>query len=69
MTTARKMMIGLAVIFGLYGAATLVVRHDWRDGLWSLAVCFALVLGVVPWPLKSKASQAVADRQSQLKLR
>ncbi|MGH9735050.1 MAG: hypothetical protein ACRD8A_10740 [Candidatus Acidiferrales bacterium] len=63
MTTRKKMMIGLAVIFGMYGGAMLAIRHDLHDGLWAFAVCIALILGIVP---ARKQSRPVPDPQSQL---
>ena len=45
--TFRRMMIGLAIVFGGYGGMMLH-HHDLNNGLWSCAVCFALVLGLLP---------------------
>lgn len=63
MSTSRNTMIGLAVIFGMYGGAMLTIRHDLRDGLWALAVCLSLVWGTIP---TRKRSRPVPDAQSQL---
>jgi hypothetical protein len=45
--TLRSMMVNGAIMFGLYAGAMLY-KHDLDDGLWSFAVCLALVLGLLP---------------------
>jgi hypothetical protein len=40
-------MLGLAIVFGGFAAVKLF-HHDLYTGLWSFAVCFALVLGLLP---------------------
>jgi hypothetical protein len=45
--TLRQTMFSAAVIFGGFAAVKLL-HHDFNNGLWSLAVCFALVLGLLP---------------------
>jgi hypothetical protein len=56
--TFRSMMFSAAVIFGGYAAVNLL-HHDLINGLWSFAVCLALVLGLLPlWLTGSK----VADK-------
>jgi hypothetical protein len=38
-----------------YGAAKLILLHDFSNGLWSLAVSLALFLGLLPeWLTSSK---------------
>lgn len=43
----RNMMLSGAVVFGGFAVAKLL-RHDLDTGLWSFAVCLALVLGLLP---------------------
>lgn len=45
--TFRSTMLGLAIVFGGFAAFKLL-HHDLYTGLWSFAVCFALVLGFLP---------------------
>lgn len=45
--TLRSMMLSGAVIFGGIAVAKFF-RHDLNTGLWSFAVCLALVLGLLP---------------------
>lgn len=47
LVTFRSMMLGGAIIFGAFAVAKLYA-HDLDDGLWSFAVCLALVLGLLP---------------------
>jgi hypothetical protein len=46
--TFRSTMLGLATFFGMFAAAKLFIADDLYTGLWSFAVCFALVLGILP---------------------
>jgi predicted MFS family arabinose efflux permease len=46
--TFKYLMFGLAVVFGAIAATKLIRDHDLYTGLWSFAVCFALVLGLLP---------------------
>jgi hypothetical protein len=46
--TFRSTLLGLAIIFGMFAAVKLFVAHDLNNGLWSFAVCLALVLGLLP---------------------
>ena len=56
--TFRRMMFNLAIVFGGF-AAVGFLHHDFYTGLWSFAVCLALVLGVLPaWLTGSR----VADK-------
>jgi hypothetical protein len=43
----RSMTFSGAIIFGGIAVAKLL-RHDLNTGLWSFAVCLALVLGLLP---------------------
>lgn len=43
----KYIRIGLAVIFGALALVKLF-HGDFHDGLWSFAVCLALVLGLLP---------------------
>jgi hypothetical protein len=45
--TFRSMMTSGAIIFGAFAVAKLY-KHDLDNGLWSFAVCLALVLGLLP---------------------
>jgi hypothetical protein len=45
--TLRSMMFSGAIIFGAFAVANML-RHDLGTGLWSFAVCLALVLGLLP---------------------
>lgn len=45
--TLRSTMFSAAVIFGGFAAVKLL-HHDLNNGLWSFAVCSALVLGLLP---------------------
>jgi len=45
--TLRSTMFSAAVIFGGFAAVKLL-HHDLNNGLWSFAVCLALVLGILP---------------------
>ena len=63
----KKTMIGLAWCFGAYGGALLIWAHDWKDGLWSLAVCFALILGIIPWEKLQIKRDVGPDKASQLR--
>jgi hypothetical protein len=48
LATLKTLLSGLAIIFGFYGIAIIVRNHDLHDGIWSLLVCGALLLGVLP---------------------
>jgi hypothetical protein len=55
--TLRGMMFSAAVIFGGFAAVKLL-HHDLNNGLWSFAVCLALVLGILPpWLTGSEVAQ------------
>jgi hypothetical protein len=41
-------MLGLAIVFCVFVAVQLIIRHDLNTGLWSFAVSLALVLGILP---------------------
>jgi hypothetical protein len=43
----RRTMLGLAIVFGRFAVAKFM-SHDLYTGLWSFAVCSALVLGLLP---------------------
>ena len=48
--TLRGIMLSAAFIFGSFAATKLIFKHDLNNGLWSFAVCLALVLGILlPW--------------------
>jgi hypothetical protein len=47
MATFRRIRINLAFVFGAFAAVKLFHR-DLDTGLWSFAVCLALVLGLLP---------------------
>jgi hypothetical protein len=44
----RRIMPGFAIIFGAYAASQLLLRENLDTAIWSFAVCFALVLGLLP---------------------
>jgi hypothetical protein len=48
LATMKTLQSGLAVVFGFYGIAVMVRNHDLHNGIWSLLVCGALLLGVLP---------------------
>ena len=64
----RRTMLGLAIVFGAFAAAKLFVAHDLYTGLWSFAVCLALVLGLLPsWLTGSKVvSESVKPEKYNL---
>jgi hypothetical protein len=60
MPTFRCTTLGLAVVFGGFAVAKFL-HHDLYTGLWSFAVCFALVLGILPaWLTASKVASETA---------
>lgn len=48
LATVKSLLSGLAIIFGFYGIAVMVRNHDLHNGIWSLLVCGALLLGLLP---------------------
>jgi hypothetical protein len=65
--TFRSIMFSGAVVFGGFAAVKLL-HHDLYTGLWSFAVCLALVLGILPaWLTGSKvASESVKPEKYNL---
>jgi hypothetical protein len=66
--TLKKTMQGLAVLFGAFSATKLFVSHDLYTALWSFAVCFALVLGLLPPWLTGHTSVAHAVKPEKYNL-
>lgn len=57
----KKMRFSLALIFAAYGGTLLFIGHDQHNGLWALAVSFALVLGLLPPWLTDHQHTAMKD--------
>jgi hypothetical protein len=58
MKGCKRTMLGLAIVFGGFSAAKFFVAHDLETGLWSFAVCLALVLGILPAWLTGSAVES-----------
>lgn len=61
LATVKALLSGLAIIFGFYGIAIMVRNHDLHNGIWSLLVCGALLLGVLPTWLLSHQPSAMKE--------
>jgi hypothetical protein len=62
----RRIMLNLAIVFGGY-AAVMLLHHDLYTGLWSFAVCFAFVLGLLPaWLTGSKDADKIKPEKYSL---
>jgi len=45
--TFKRLLAGQATLFAVFGMLRLL-RHDLNNGMWSFAVAFALILGMLP---------------------
>ena len=61
LATVKSLASGLAIIFGFYGIAIMVRNHDLHNGIWSLLVCGALLLGILPTGLLSHQLPAIEE--------
>jgi hypothetical protein len=62
----RRTMLGLAIVFGGYAVVKLL-HHDLYTGLWAFAVCFALVLGLLPaWLTASTTANIATDVRAEV---
>jgi hypothetical protein len=52
----KRIMLSGVIVFGGYGVLKLILDHDLRTGLWSLAVGVAFVFGLLPvaWLTRSQ---------------
>ncbi len=61
LSNLKTVMLGLASMFGADGLALVIFGQDLLSGLWLLAVCVALMIGVVPSRLSGNQSTVAKD--------
>ena len=65
----KEIRFSLAVVFAAYGGTLWFIGHDQHNGLWALAVSFALVLGLLPPWLTDHPYPAMKDAAKPEKYR